>query len=305
MARQRREDPELREPTYPLGAAVRLTGLTPDLLRAWERRYGAVRPLRTDGGTRRYRSADIERLRLLKAAVDAGHRIGDIAGLENSRLGALVATPGPAAPSAALAQTLEALERLDAVGAEREIALQLSALGPVRFGREFAVPLLDAIGERWAEDRLCVAAEHLGSGLLRSLLGTALRPTALSVAAPSIVFTTLPGERHEMGLLVAALVALGAGGNPIYLGPDLPIDEILRAVELADASAVALSLIALPAADTSEGLSSLRSRLAGKIELWVGGARASTLDLPRGADHVASLGDLEHRVAMLNLREGG
>ena len=283
---------------------MRLTGLTPDLLRAWERRYAAVEPLRTGGGTRRYRATDIDRLRRLKAAVEAGHRIGDIATLEDSRLGALVEEPGLEAPPAALAQTLAALERLDAVDAERQIALQLAALGPVRFGREFAVPLLSAIGEGWADRRLGVASEHLGSGLLRSLLGTALRPTASSAKAPCILFATLPGERHELGLLIAALVALGAGGNPLYLGPDLPVDEIVRAVEMAGASAVALSLVALPSADAATGLESLRAALAKEIDLWVGGARAETFDLPPGVDHIADLGDLEHRVAMLNLREG-
>jgi len=74
------------ELTYPLRTVARLTGLSPEVLRAWERRYRVVTPARTPGGTRRYSAADLERLRLLKAAVDAGHRIGDVARLDVAEL---------------------------------------------------------------------------------------------------------------------------------------------------------------------------------------------------------------------------
>ena len=133
-------NPDDVETTYPLRAAARLTGLSPDLLRAWESRYGVVKPLRTSGGTRRYRAADLERLRLVKAAVDAGDRISVVAGLDPVELARRAA--GTEKPSqAGLEPILSALERLDAEGAQRLLALQLSAMGPVSFAREFALPL--------------------------------------------------------------------------------------------------------------------------------------------------------------------
>ncbi len=211
------------EPSYPLGAVCRITGLTPHVLRVWERRYGAVTPLRTPKGTRRYRVTDVARLQLLRAAVEAGHRIGAVARLADESLQALVDGRSAAVASAEpLDRAIAAIEVLDAPGAERVISDQLLALGPVRFAREFALPLIQGVGARWFDGRLCIAAEHMASALLRSLLGAALRPAASAADAPKILFATLPGERHELGLLVSALVAMGAGANPIYLGAELP-----------------------------------------------------------------------------------
>jgi DNA-binding transcriptional MerR regulator len=286
-----------------MGAAARLTGLSPDVLRAWEKRYGVVVPVRTAGGTRRYRASDLERLRLVKAAVDGGHRIGEVARLDADELRRrLELAPAPAAPERALEAVIDALARLDAADAELRISLQLAALGPVRFAREFAVPLLEEIGEGWAAARVCIASEHLGSALLRSLLGASLRPTALHRDAPRIVFATPAGERHELGLLIAALTALGAGGSPVYLGPDLPAEELLDAVETASARALAIGIVALPVAEAERAVRTLRAGLPPAVELWVGGSRAPALALPPGVVHVDSLDVLESRVALLGMR---
>jgi DNA-binding transcriptional MerR regulator len=198
---------EALELTYPVGTAARLTGLSPELIRAWERRYGVVEPLRTPGGTRRYSAEDIKRLRLSKAALDAGHRIGQIARLDLAELEQRAA--GSQAPSTGrLDEILSALERLDGAEAQRLLSLQLSALGPARFAREFAVPLVREIGERWACDRLPIASEHLATGVLRSMLGSALQPSAASLLGPRIVFAT-PGARRRGG----------AGPEPRYSPP--------------------------------------------------------------------------------------
>lgn len=291
------------EPTYPVRAVVRLTGLTPDLLRAWERRYRVVEPLRSEGGTRRYRASDLERLRLLKAAVDAGHRISELAGLDPGEL-ARRATAPVRPPGPPVAAVLRALERLDGGEAEQILAGQLATLGPTRFAREFALPLLEEIGEAWESERLCVASEHLGSALLRSLLGSSLRPTHAHRTAPLVVFATPAGERHEIGLLIAALTALGAGVNPLYLGVDLPTSELLRAVDTAGAAALALSVVALAKDDAEAALRALRGGLPPNVELWLGGAGARALALPEGVRRIDSLESLEHRAELLRLRAG-
>jgi DNA-binding transcriptional MerR regulator len=296
--------PETAEPTYALGVAARLTGLSPDLLRAWERRYAAVEPRRTPGGTRRYRAADLERLRLLKAAVDKGYRIGEIANLDDQELTRRMDRGSAEQGSDAIEPVIAALERLDTAEADRLIALQLSALGPARFARQFAAPLLEALGRAWEETRICVASEHLGSGLLRSLLGGALRPTAASGSAPIIVFATPPGERHEMGLLIAAVTALGAGGNPLYLGPDLPVDEILRAVETVGAGALALSIVAAAPEAPVRALAATRAGLPDEVQLWVGGRMAREIKLPPASVYIDSLETLEQRVTLLAERSG-
>ena len=140
-------------PTYPVRSAARLTGLSPEVLRAWERRYGAVEPLRTAGGTRRYRASDLERLRLLKAAVVAGHRIGNLAELSNPELERL-GHASEAAPRDRLEEILAAIDGLDGAESQRLLSLQLSALGAIRFAREIAMPLVREIGRASCRERV-------------------------------------------------------------------------------------------------------------------------------------------------------
>ena len=241
------------ETTYPLRAAARITGLSPDLLRAWESRYEVVKPLRTPGGTRRYRAADLERLRLVKAAVDTGGRISVVARLDPAELLRRFAVTDNA-PQAGLEPILSALDRLDAEEAQRLLAFQLSAMGPVTFARELALPLAHEIGERWVNKRMGIASEHLAMGILRSMLGSALTPTAASRLGPTIVFATPTGEPHELGLQSAALTALGAGANPIYLGAELPVKDLVGAVADVGAVVLALSLVTLPKSQAAQAV---------------------------------------------------
>jgi DNA-binding transcriptional MerR regulator len=292
------------ELTYPLRAAARLTGLSPELMRAWERRHGVVEPLRTPGGTRRYRATDLERLRLLKAAVDAGHRIGEIAHLDLPEL-KRKATVAEVRSLGHFDDMLSALDRLDGAKIQWLLSLQLSALGPARFSRDVAVPLVREIGERWINGQIGIAHEHLASSALRSLLGSALQPTAASLLGPRIVFATPTAERHELGLLMAALVALGAGANPLYLGTELPVEDLLGTVEATEAAALALGLVSMPSAQATRALSALRGGLASEVRLWIGGAGVSDLEIPPGVERIDSLEDLEQRVMLLGLASSG
>jgi DNA-binding transcriptional MerR regulator len=279
-------------------AVARLTGLSPDVIRAWERRYAAVEPTRTPGGTRRYGENDVARLRLLAEATRAGHAIGSVARLPIDELKRL-AGDGATTPPAPLTPVLDALRELDAARAEEIAARQLAALGPARFARDFALPLAHAVGDAWAQRKLCIASEHLGTALLRTLLGAQLRPAPIAQRGPTIVFATLPDERHELGTLCAALVAAGAGCNPVYLGPDLPVDEIVAAARLARAAAVALSVVAQAPAEAGRALRALRRGLASGVAVLVGGPGAKRLSLPEGVEVISSLEAFEQRVFLL------
>lgn len=281
---------------YPLRAVCRITGLSEHVVRAWERRHAAVTPRRTPGGTRRYSEADVERLQLLARVVAAGHGIGEVARLSDAELRARIPKAEPGTRPA-LDPALEAIQRLDAPEAERLISLQLSALGPVRFAREFALPLLEEIGRGWTESRLCVASEHLASAILRSLLGTSLR--ANGAGGPSVVFAAPSGEHHELGVLIAAVTAQAAGARAVYLGPDLPLDELVDAVATIGAKALVLGLTVTPAGRAAELLRELRERLPAEVELWAGGATAASLEPAPGVEIVADLDRLEHRVSLL------
>jgi DNA-binding transcriptional MerR regulator/methylmalonyl-CoA mutase cobalamin-binding subunit len=281
---------------------VRLTGLSDHVLRAWERRYEAVRPQRTEGGTRRYRESDVERLRLLAAAVENGHPIGDIAQLPDAELRRRVeeADAGPRPPLRAI---VDALERLDAEAVERLLGMQLAALGGRRFLSSVVEPLLERVGELWEKGDLSVASEHLASTAVRNLLGGALRRVGAALQAPPILFTTLSGDRHELGALACAVVAAELGANAIYLGPDLPPGEIVTAARSTRAAVVAVGVSRYaPVRQREKAVRELHAALPRGIALWVGGAGSGDLRLPQGAEHVEDVDALERKVSLVAFR---
>ncbi len=290
-----------KRPGYALAAVVRLTGLSAHTIRAWERRYAAVVPERTPGGTRRFSDADVARLRLLKEAVDAGHRISQLAGLENPQIERLLTGPArrEARPQTEL---LDAIDRLDLAEVERSLAQQFSVLGPTGFARQVAAPLLREVGDRWQAGTASIASEHLLSAVTRGILGSVLRGASHG-DAPHVIFTTPPDERHELGALIAAVAAVGAGAAATYLGPELPVDEVVAAAERCRPAAVALSLIHLGPGAAEPYLRQLRQRLPGDVRIWVGGQQPAS-PLP-GVDFFSDLDELEGAVRHLaRLPEG-
>jgi len=288
--------------TYSLGAVVRLTGLSPHVLRAWERRYGAVTPLRTPGGTRRYRESDVARLRLLAAATGAGHPIGDVAKLSESELRRRTASPEEE-PRPSLRLILEAIDQLDADETERLLGIQLAALGSRWFVAGVVEPLMHEVGDRWAEGRLCVAAEHLASACVRNLLGGTLRRMAQSSQSPPILLTTLAGERHELGVLSCAVIAIELGANAIYLGPDLPAGEVVAAVGATRAGAVAVSTSrCAPVRQRERAVRELRRALPRGVALWLGGSGTEGLTLPARAERIERIEEFEQKVLLQEFR---
>jgi len=139
----------------------------------------------------------------------------------------------------------------------------------------------------------------MASAQLRSLLGAALRPAPRAAGAPLVLFATLPSERHELGLLISALVAMGEGASPLYLGVELPPTELAKAAELASASALVLAVTHASKA-TGRDLAETRSAIPRATEIWLGGAAASNLELPPGVTLLATLEDLERQVRRLH-----
>jgi len=288
--------------TYSLGAVARLTGLSPHVLRAWERRYEAVTPLRTPGGTRRYRESDVARLRLLAAATGAGHPIGDVAKLSEAELRRRTAGPEEE-PRPSLRLILEAIDQLDADETERLLGVQLAALGSRWFVAAVVEPLMREVGDRWEKGRLCVAAEHLASACVRNLLGGALRRMAQSSQSPAILLTTLPGERHELGVLSCAVIAVDLGANAIYLGPDLPPGEVVAAAGATRAGAVAVSMSrCAPARQRERAVRELRRALPRSVALWLGGGGSEGLTLPAHAERIEGIEEFEQKVLLQEFR---
>jgi len=245
------------EPTWhPIGVVSTRTGIPKDLIRAWERRYAAVTPERGPTGRRVYSSEDIARLSLLKRVVGGGWRISEVANMSLEDLTGLVAQemaePTPPAPvparagdkdlpAALLAECLQALENLDKGGLEKFLSEAAIALSGPRLRNELIVPLLHTIGERWQEGSLRMVHEHMSSALVRSFIESTQGRHAPE--APLILVTTPAGQHHELGALMAAAVAHEAGWNVLYLGPNLPAEEIAAGVRQVGARAVGLSVV--------------------------------------------------------------
>ncbi len=283
-----------RSPRHPIQVVARRTGLTPDALRAWEKRYGAVEPVRASGGRRLYSDADIHRLLLLRRATSGGRRISQVAGLGDDELGRLVEqdeaaaaeAPRPAGRKDAgaatgsageiLAEALDAVrrlepERLELILSRAQVDLTIPALVD-----QVLAPLAEAIGDEWRRGELRISQEHLATAVVRAVLGMHMRAHASSSVDPTVIVTTPQGQNHELGALMAAVTATAEGWRVVYLGPDLPATEIAAAVKQSGASCVALSIV-YPVDDPRlhDELVALRRLLGGGIPILVGGRAAA------------------------------
>jgi DNA-binding transcriptional MerR regulator len=206
------------EARLPVRAVIKRTGLSADVLRAWERRYGAVKPARTAGGQRLYSESDVERLTLLRRAATAGHSIAEVATLDLSALEALIdeptgdrSAPPAQAVARAIADALEAAERLDRAATEQIVRRFALGFGTAAMVDHVVGPFLREVGERWHAGTLSPAHEHLASRAIASVLGWALDSFNAVPRAPRLIVTTPAGEQHELGALLAAAAAAEEG----------------------------------------------------------------------------------------------
>ena len=280
--------------TYPIRAVSKMTGIGIDTLRAWERRYGAVTPVRDDRG-RLYTEADVARLRLLSGAVEQGHSIGRLAGLSNDQLRDLCVAAGAiAAPGANPARRtpidttplITALRHYDALAIDQELSRLASVLRPLELLQDVVMPVLTRVGDDWHSQRTRIAHEHLMSSTMRNLLGAFLRLYARREASIRLLFATPSEERHEIATLGAAMLAASAGLGVSYLGADLPAREIVDSVEPAGAQVLVLGLTTAAAGRAREReLKTIVRELPAGVELWAGGRgaeRHASIIRPRG-----------------------
>ena len=279
---------------YPIRAVSKLTGIGIDTLRAWERRHGAVTPVRDDRG-RMYTDADIARLRLLRRAVEQGHSIGRLAGLTDTDLHRLAVPAGtiaapatdPVRPTSLDTAALSAaLHNYDAAGIDQEIARLAAVLRPLDLLRDVLMPVLVQVGDDWHRGRAGIAQEHLMSSTVRHILGSFLRLYAQPDAKVRLLFATPSGDRHEIGTLGAAMLAASSGLGVAYLGPDLPAREIVESVKPAGAQVLVLGLTTASAGKAREReLRAIVRDLPTDVELWAGGRgaeRHAAIISPRG-----------------------
>lgn len=290
-------------PKYLIGAVTKLTGLSVDVVRVWERRYGAVRPARSGGGTRLYSDADVLRLRRLRRAVDNGYSISQAATLSESELDELIADAevsddGSHPYRAVRERFIDAVQKMDVVAADQELA-RAATLFPAReLIMEIVAPALDEIIARWAGKEFGSAYERLAAESLRRMLGSLFRFYPPSENAGTLVLATPAEERTELRLLVAALLAATHGWRVVYLGAELPAAEIAHAVRLTNAQVLTLSVQTHSARVEGE-LEALSRLLPASTRVLIAGAEAMkyAASIRRaGWTLVRDLGDLDGRL---------
>jgi methanogenic corrinoid protein MtbC1 len=245
-----------------------MTGVPRNTLLAWERRYGLVRPARLANGYRSYSEGDVALLRQVKALVDHGHAISEAVGL--------VLAPVPRQPGPTLdhqrARLLDTLLRFDHEGAVRVVA-QLGQLPYEQLLDELYLPLLRELGERWAAGTTTVAQEHFASAFVRERMHSMLialeRREATGTTA---LLACFEGERHDLGLMAAAIRLALRGWRITWLGADVPVDDLIGAVREVEPALVGVAVIhPAPAEALVDAAVSIRAAAPASARVVIGG----------------------------------
>lgn len=258
---------------YPIAFIERSTGISRETLRMWERRYGFPAPGRDGSGDRSYSQADLERLRLIKRLLDQGHRPGKIVPIPVPGLAELDASPRADAAGEApdFEDFLHLLRQPGASAARSWLRRRMARESLVPFTTGTLAPLTSAVGDAWAAGHLCVHEEHLYTEMATRLLRRAIDGLP-AAQAPLIVLTTLPEERHGLGLLMVEALFRSEGARCLSLGVDIPIPEITLAVARHQADALALSFSpAYPRRRILPQIETLREQLPPSCRIWAGG----------------------------------
>lgn len=246
--------------TYRISRAAALTGLSEEVIRAWERRYGVPRPQRTPGGYRVYTEEDIATLRRLKELTEDGVAIREAAALVPT-LAHEAASPETAdgATPAEVARwhraILAAAKRLDQAGVDQVLDRAFAALPALRVYDLLVVPLERELGSSWQHSRLGVTEEHLVSHAVRTRLA-ALLDTGPAAARRHALCACFPEELHDVGLVGSALRLREAGHRVTFLGQRVPVDQLVEAMRTLAPDLVALACV------TDPGPAALRATIA-------------------------------------------
>ncbi len=289
----------METPSSPLNisAVERETGLSKDVLRMWERRYGFPDPQRDNNAERQYAPDEVAKLRAIKRLMDTGLRPGKLIRQTLDELNALAEKrvhPRREALAPAIERdVLTLLKAHDAAGLHATLSSLLVRHGAQRFVVETVAPLNRAVGEAWMRGELQVFEEHLYTEQLQVALRGALHALARHGGLPRILLTTVPGEQHGIGLLMVDALVSPEGAQCISLGTQTPFEDIRRAALAHKAHIVALSFsMAYPLRQAGEALAQLRRQLPSAVAIWAGGeiTRRLRKSLP-GVQLIADIGD--------------
>jgi len=274
-------------PALSISAVARETGLSKDVLRKWETRYGFPVPLRDHQGERAYPPEQVHRLRLIKRLMDAGMRPARIVGENDEALRALALTrqskptvTGDRSREVANT-TLEMLRSEGPSGLRRRLYRELLRQGIDTFVLDTLTQLNHDVGEAWARGELGIHDEHVYSEAVQWLLRNAIANFTDACATPRILLTTLPEEQHGLGILMVATLLSMRGAYCISLGTQTPLQEIALAARAHAVDVVALSFsVIYPPRRILPALVELHQRLDDHVEIWAGGGGTARVNGP-------------------------
>lgn len=277
---------------FSIGDVAEASGVSPDTLRMWERRYGRPVPVRLPSGHRRYTGEQVTWLRRVAEALAHGHRPGTVVCASDDELEALLSNTAHDQATSPHVQRLMQLV-VDFRGEEltRELLTAWQDLGPDRFLSERVAPLMTTIGRSWADGELDIRHEHFTSELVADLLRTLRSGLMRGADGPTIVLATLRDEMHGLGLQMCALVCALERVRARVLGVGTPSEEIAAAARELEADAVAISVsLATGGVETDRRLAELRRLLPDRVRLLVGGSGARGVRRgPRGIEYATDL----------------
>jgi methanogenic corrinoid protein MtbC1 len=282
-----------------IAAVERETGLSKDTLRVWERRYGFPAPLRDALGERAYPADQVDKLRVVKRLLDAGHRPGRVVTMpvQDLHVMAEAASGAPAGPAdaaqAAVQAFVDLIRRHDVAALRREFGQALSRFGAARFVIDVIAPLNVAVGDAWLRGQMEVFEEHLYTEAVQVVLRQAIShmPDTAPGGRPRVLLGTLPGEPHGLGLLMAETLMTLEGCACVSLGVQTPVWDLARAARAQQSDIVALGFTGcMNPNHIVLGLQELRAQVPPETAVWAGGA-APVLYRRRvdGVDPVSSM----------------
>jgi len=291
------------EELYPIRTVSTLTGVNSITLRAWERRYDLIKPVRTPKGHRLYAQNDIDLIQQVLELLDKGISIGQAKEYLKGKNTPLTRDTATDPWSGYQRRMLNAVVRFDTNALDQTYNDALSLYPIDLVTKQLILPLLKNLGIRWAENEGSIAEEHFFGAYLRNKLGARFHHHSAAQQGPLLVAACLPGEYHEVGLMLFCLAALHQGYRLVYLGADTPLSELTTPVERSQADAVLLSGSIAPYPPTiNHELSALVKNV--NVPVFIGGKTAlnhtdtilSTGAIPLGSDITQAIRNINETI---------
>ena len=280
---------------FDISAIERETGISKDVLRKWETRYGFPVPKRSDTGERLYPTEQLDKLRLIKRLMDSGIRPVNVVSLGFDELSKMAAKrPSPIAESEVncLGRVIiEVLRQHDVDKLSKTLRGYLLRYGIEPFVLDNMSLLNEVVGDAWARGEIQVFEEHLYSEVIQNVLREAITTIAPEVGCGRVLLTTLPGEMHTLGIRMVETILSLHGAKCICIGAQTPLADIVQAATAFQVDIVAISFsIVYPSRRVVPNLTELRAQLPGNVDIWVGGSGVARLrQIPEGVRRMTSL----------------